>query len=67
MRRFAPARLRHTAGALLATPRTLVPQRRPRPDADGRTVCPGALGGVAYSPAAFSPGTAVGPTDQAVS
>jgi alcohol dehydrogenase (cytochrome c) len=45
------------SGALLATPRTLVRQRRPRPDARGQEVCPGALGGVAYSPAAFSPRT----------
>jgi alcohol dehydrogenase (cytochrome c) len=45
------------SGTLLAAPRALVRQRRPRPDARGRTVCPGALGGVAYSPAAFSPRT----------
>jgi glucose dehydrogenase len=44
-------------GALLAAPRALVAQRRPRPDARGKSVCPGALGGVAYSPAAFNPGT----------
>lgn len=46
------------SGALLATPRALVPQRRGRAsESRGRTVCPGALGGVAYSPAAFSPRT----------
>jgi alcohol dehydrogenase (cytochrome c) len=44
-------------GALLTTPRALLPQHRPRPTSTGRTVCPGALGGVAYSPAAFSPRT----------
>lgn len=40
-------------GALLAKPKPLVAQRRPRPDAHGKTVCPGALGGVAYSGAAY--------------
>jgi glucose dehydrogenase len=46
------------SGALLTAPRALVLRRRgPASDARGQTVCPGALGGVAYSPAAFSPRT----------
>jgi alcohol dehydrogenase (cytochrome c) len=45
------------SGTLLTQPRALIPQRRPRPTAHGTTVCPGALGGVAYAPAAFNPRT----------
>ncbi len=46
-------------GAPLAPPRQLGPRTtpRPRPTASGATVCPGALGGVPYSPAALSPAT----------
>jgi glucose dehydrogenase len=44
-------------GRTLAPPRTIVAQTRPRarPTARGTRLCPGALGGVAYSPAALSP------------
>lgn len=46
------------SGAPVARPTTLAAQTRPRPRPSrrGRTVCPGALGGVAYSPAALHPG-----------
>lgn len=44
-------------GETVARPAPLAAQTtpRPRPNARGRTICPGALGGVAYSPAAFHP------------
>lgn len=44
-------------GQPLARPTALAAQTapRPRPDATGQTICPGALGGVAYSPAALHP------------
>lgn len=47
------------SGATLATSRPLVPQSRPRraPSRHGTRVCPGAFGGIQYSPAAFSPRT----------
>jgi alcohol dehydrogenase (cytochrome c) len=46
-------------GRPLAAPRAIVGQTRPRPrpTARGTKLCPGALGGVAYSPAALSPQT----------
>jgi len=47
-------------GRELAPPRQLIAQRRPRPRPTrrGTTVCPGALGGVAYGPAAHDPRSA---------
>jgi glucose dehydrogenase len=42
-------------GKTTTPPTTLADRTAPRPDARGRTVCPGALGGVAYSPAALHP------------
>ena len=46
-------------GATLATSPPLVPQSQPRPEPNrqGVKVCPGAFGGIQYSPAAFSPRT----------
>lgn len=46
-------------GKPLVAPRPLVAQTRPRPQPSARGVrlCPGALGGVAYSPAALDPQT----------
>jgi glucose dehydrogenase len=46
-------------GRSLAPPRPIVAQSSPRarPTARGTRLCPGALGGVAYSPAAISPRT----------
>lgn len=45
------------SGRRLAPPRALIAQTtpRPRPTARGTTICPGALGGVAYGPAAHDP------------
>src|SRR5205085_2020372 len=43
------------SGRRLAPPVQLVPLRRPRPTRTGTTICPGALGGVAYGPAAHDP------------
>ncbi|MDO8186562.1 PQQ-binding-like beta-propeller repeat protein [Conexibacter sp. JD483] len=45
------------SGRELAPPTQLIPQpaRRPRPTRAGTTICPGALGGVAYGPAAHDP------------
>lgn len=47
-------------GEELAPPRQLIAQTRPRPrpTRSGTTVCPGALGGVAYGPAAHDPRSA---------
>jgi glucose dehydrogenase len=47
-------------GRELAPPRQLIAQTRPRPrpTRHGTTVCPGALGGVAYGPAAHAPRSA---------
>jgi outer membrane protein assembly factor BamB len=42
-------------GEPLAAPTRLAARSSPRPDRRGRTVCPGALGGIAYSPAALHP------------
>jgi len=46
-------------GKALVPPRVLTSQTnpRPRPTAAGVTICPGALGGIAYSPAALSTAT----------
>jgi len=45
------------SGRRLAPPTQLIaqPARRPRPSRAGTTICPGALGGVAYGPAAHDP------------
>lgn len=45
------------SGRRLAPPVALIaqPARRPRPTRAGTTICPGALGGVAYGPAAHDP------------
>ncbi|MDW5597454.1 PQQ-binding-like beta-propeller repeat protein [Conexibacter stalactiti] len=45
------------SGRRLAPPRALIAQTtpRPRPSRRGTTICPGALGGVAYGPAAHDP------------
>lgn len=50
-------------GRVLARSAPLVPRTtpRPRPDAAGAQVCPGALGGVAYSPAAVAGGAVFQP------
>jgi glucose dehydrogenase len=42
-------------GRPLVPPTPLARRATPRPDRRGRTICPGALGGVAYSPAALHP------------
>ena len=42
-------------GRPVAPPQRLLEQTRPRPTRRGVRVCPGALGGVPYSPAAYSP------------
>jgi alcohol dehydrogenase (cytochrome c) len=46
-------------GKQLAPPQTLTAQTtpRPKPTKQGKTICPGALGGIAYSPAAVQPDT----------
>lgn len=48
------------SGRALAAPRALVAQTspRPRPTRRGTTICPGALGGIAYGPAAHDPASA---------